>query len=98
MGLDIMFDREQALAAELELRKLPRASEAEVAQAIEDGETENYVAFLREEVEYVVVPYMRVLVENGGINCIAVRANKWGSIYQPLTAWLKEHNIEWSES
>lgn len=97
MGLDIMFDREQALTAGLELRKLPRASEAEVAQAIEDGEEWAYIILLREEVEYMVTPYLRVLVENTGTNCIAVRANKWGSVYQPLTAWLKKNNINWSE-
>ena len=27
-----------------------------------------------------------------------VRANKWGRLYDPLTTWLKEHNIAWVET
>ncbi len=30
-------------------------------------------------------------------NMIDIRANKWGSIYKPLTTWLKSNNIKWYE-
>lgn len=29
---------------------------------------------------------------------LSVRANKWGQTYFPLTAWLREHNINWYEA
>jgi len=99
MGLDISFNREQAIAAGLKLRKSAGLSWEEARERAKDGNGVDldYAKYLTQDREYVEVPDRDFLVENDGISSIVVRANKWGRTYEPLTQWLKANNIQWSE-
>lgn len=85
------------------------AAELEVLQGTGDL---GYLAWLRSSADFFEVPYGDHFVEaatskylKGGLEGIpenwtvslVVRANKWGNTYDPLTAWLRTNNIEWSE-
>lgn len=96
MGLDIAFDRDQAIEAGLVLTTVENGTPAAIARAEEDND-QSYARYLRGKTEYVHVPDTHMLVANGGLDCICVRANKWGRVYEPMTKWLKDNNIEWSE-
>lgn len=98
MGLDIAFNREKAIAAGLVLYKDTVGTAESIAQASdEDGYDAGYIEYLTREREYVRVPNCDYSVENDGITDIIVRANKWGRTYAPLTQWLTENNITWTE-
>lgn len=54
--------------------------------------------YAEDEEEIVAVPGCEHFVSNDGAgDNIVVRANKWGNTYAPLTEWLTEHSIPWSE-
>lgn len=99
MGLDISFNREQAIAAGLQLNMLARSTEEEIAEALQGpyAEDKDYIQYLQRVEEVVHIPGTEYVAENGGVDTIVIRANKWGSIYGPITSWLRSHNIEWSE-
>lgn len=98
MGLDISFDRNKALAAGLQTKIVRNGSDEDVRIATVWGEDENYIQWLQESSECVIIPFTEALVTNDGVvDRIVVRANKWGKNYLPLTLWLKHHNIEWDE-
>lgn len=97
MGLDVAFNRQQALNAGLKLVTETNGTKQQVAEAMLEGRTE-YADWLAQTIEYIVCPRNQYLVANGGADgMIVVRANKWGQIYEPLTKWLKANNIQWSE-
>ena len=99
MGLDIAFNRKQAIEAGLVLTKERNGTDDAIARAKELGDTE-YLKYLNGVSECVKVPGANHLVYSGGSTDdidIIVRANKWGRTYAPLTQWLKANNIEWSE-
>ena len=81
MGLDISFELNKALEAGLQISNLEEDGRYELCLQVPGKET--YIA-----------AYLSIYDD---IIDIQVRANKWGSSYAPLTEWLKEHNIEWSE-
>lgn len=98
MGLDIRFNRSEALAAGMEVRTVRNGDDHDIQIAQEYESVPGYVAWLQESSECVIVPSTGALVTNDGIgDTIVVRANKWGRNYLPLTLWLKHHNIEWDE-
>jgi predicted ThiF/HesA family dinucleotide-utilizing enzyme len=98
MGLDIAFNREAAIAAGMQLKTERVGSDEEISTAERTTpEDACYLSYLRKVAEYIVVPGTNSMVENGGVDHIVVRANKWGRTYEPLTTWLKANNIEWSE-
>ena len=99
MGLDLVFNKADAVAAGLVTKICPRGSASEIAEAIEEGDLQ-YIEYLKREITLIQVP----LVFDGwwldggsDPNQIVVRANKWGQSYGPLTEWLKSKNIVWSE-
>lgn len=97
MGLDIAFNRAAAIAAGLELITEARDPEG-AALWPDDKEMQDHC---NEIVTYVKVPDTNVLVEDGAYETserIAIRANKWGSVYGPMTEWLERHGISWTES
>lgn len=99
MGLDIAFNREAAIKAGLVIKQERNGSEASIAAAKADPhEDTDYVAYL-ERVENVVdVPGTALRVADGGdAEDIIVRANRWGSVYEPLTDWLATNKILWTE-
>ena len=96
MGLDIAFNREKAIAAGLQLSKMANGTEDSIAAA-QECEDADYLAWLQREEEVVHVPGTNMVTTNDGVSAIVIRANKWGSIYGPMTTWLKANNIEWTE-
>jgi len=99
MGLDIAFNRQQVIDAGLVLEMVPNATDEQLAFALEDEYPDpNYIQWMYESTECVHVPYCNHLVSNDSIgDTIVVRANKWGKTYEPLTAWLTQHDINWNE-
>lgn len=97
MGLDIAFNKAAAIAAGLKLSKSINGTEQSIAIAKSCGDDPEYLAWLQKEIELVHVPGTEFVTDNGGVDDIVIRANKWGQIYAPMTTWLKANNIEWSE-
>lgn len=97
MGLDVAFNRQQALNAGLKLVNESNGTSEQIAEAMLEGDNQ-YANWLAQTTEYIVCPENEYLVANGGVDgMIVVRANKWGQIYAPLTNWLIANNIQWSE-
>ena len=99
MGLDIAFDRKKAIAAGISTKMIQNgcAESIACAQASECPDLD-YLAWLSEEQLCIQVPGMEGWVSDDGVGKdFVVRANTWGRVYGPLTTWLREHNIEWSE-
>ena len=98
MGLDISFNRSEALAAGMEVRTVRNGDDYDYHFAQDCGSDPAYVSWLQESSECVIIPFIGSLVTNDGVDdVVVVRANKWGNNYLPLTRWLKYHNIEWDE-
>jgi hypothetical protein len=97
MGLDISFNREQAIKAGLELVTLDHRHDLEdISTDLQDDL--DFMRWANEKVVCIKVPETGHLVEDDGVpEYITVRANKWGRTYYPLTDWLKANNIEWDE-
>lgn len=104
MGLDIAFSRSKAVAAGIKLTKSCNGTAAQIREAIamageSDGYMDHsYVDYLSRENTLIEVPYSDHYVQDDGTKAeIVVRANRWGSTYAPLTQWLKENDITWTE-
>ena len=94
MGLDVAFDRLLTTDAGMEFDSLPNSDRTEF-DADEDPE---YVAWCQESTPCVRVPGTNFwLADDGYDKHIVVRANKWGRAYAPLTKWLRDNNIPWTE-
>ena len=90
MGLDLAFDRNEAIEAGVVIRSI----ESDDYRYDSNGEEEVFQI----TVEVVDIPGTDHCVENNGCNgSIVLRANHWGGTYKPMTDWLKEHGIEWGE-
>ena len=99
MGMDLYFNKQQAIDAGLKFSITePRGSAQEIQDAECTGDA-SYVEFLRQCPEVLKVPnaehYVEVVVLEDNI---AVRANPWGPTYAPLTRFLEQHNIPWVEA
>lgn len=99
MGLDIAFDRKKAVAAGISMKMIPNGDAESIARAEADECPDpDYIAWLKAEELCVQVPGMEGWVSDDGVGTeIVVRANKWGQVYGPLTAWLRANNIQWDE-
>ena len=98
MGLDISFNRSEAVAAGMEFKTVRNGDDYDYHFAQDYGSDPTYISWLQESSECVIIPFTGALVTNDGIgDTIVVRANKWGRNYLPLTLWLKHHNIEWDK-
>lgn len=99
MGLDVAFDRKQALAAGMIMSTQTNGTEEEIQQAEAGGSSADYVAWLKEGNDFVQLPGMSSWLHDGGVGeHVVVRANKHGAVYHPLTYWLKANNISWTEA
>jgi hypothetical protein len=97
MGLDISFNRKKALAAGIEVQISTRGTQDEILAAFLNDDPAGY-SYLAELITLVRVPGMKSWIEDDGYeDYFAVRANKWGRTYTPLTNWLKAHDIPWDE-
>lgn len=95
MGLDISFNRAKALKAGLTL--VTTVNDPDPSQSMAK-EYPDYLEWAAKTIECIRVPGADHMVENDGIGeFIAVRANKWGNTYYPLTNWLKANDIIWDE-
>lgn len=105
MGMDVAFNRGQALAAGLVTRTERRGTDQQIRMAkhvIERGDVDqpdqDYLDYLEEITTDIQVPDAGHWVEDDGAGeHIVVRANKWGRTYAPLTQWLRANNISWTE-
>ena len=102
MGLDVAFNREQALRAGLTLKIERLGTDEQIERAKQDiadgNEDPDYLDFLTKIETLVKVPNADHYTDDGGTDTdIIVRANKWGYTYAPLTEWLASKGIEWSE-
>ena len=99
MCLDIAFSRSLALAAGATLTKHREGTDEQIANAKLDIPVDTfYVQYLESVNEYFQFPNYPYIISNSGTdNSIIIRANKWGSLYKPLTEWLINNNITWSE-
>ena len=99
MGLDISFNRSEAVKAGLEIVQVPHGTPEEIAREIEtpDGNP-RYMKWLMESSSHIKVPGTDLVVKDDGPDThISVRANYWGPVYEPLTDWLRANAILWSE-
>jgi hypothetical protein len=97
MGLDVSFSRSKAIAAGMQLKMLRNGTDEESRAAYEQGD-DSYAQWLLQEEECIEIPTVGGYTSNHGCDDrISVRANKWGMIYYPLTAWLRENGILWDE-
>lgn len=93
MGLDVAFNRAQAVAAGMEFKSIPNDGKFD-----DEDDDADYIAWCKASTDCIKVPSTDYYVADDGVgDNICVRANKWGTSYAPLTAWLTKHNIEWSE-
>lgn len=104
MGLDIKFNLAAAMAAGLTTTVERNGSDAEIESAEGDYHDEptqacsDYIVWLRESITMGTIPAypfcftVDIIEENAH-----VRANKWGTLYAPLTQLLKDANILWDE-
>ena len=102
MGLDISFNREEAIEAGMETSAMRNGSDASIQLAEEDEANgtpnqDGYLEWLYEVQQVIRVPGMEHWVNDEGLDTCIVRANKWGRTYKPLTEWLTYNAIEWSE-
>lgn len=73
MGLDLYFNRKEAVDAGLQFTSL-------------------------KDEDCILVPGTDINVSADHIeDSICVRANQWGRVYAPMTAWLIDNNITWKE-
>ena len=92
MGLDVSFDGKKAVDNGM-LVELYRPGYLDEINADYPASARNFM-------------YLLHVPDSGGIctdveitddGSFIVRANKWGHVYEPLTTWLKQHEIEWGE-
>ena len=104
MGLDIAFNRAAAVEAGIQFEMIPNGDAIrikEVEQELLDNpdsyNTIEYLKWLKRVDRCILVPGTDHYVEEGGVDDIIVRANRWGNTYWPLTEWLAANNIKWTE-
>ncbi len=105
MGLDISFNKEQAVKAGMSLSTERVGTDAQIAEArkLGDGDSDYLNHLLEEEIfarisEYAFFFTVNESAEIDGTITLFARANKWGNLYKPLTNFLTKHGIEWDES
>lgn len=93
MGLDIGFKRKAAEKAGLVFKIIPNDG------CYNEDDDPDYISWCKASHECIAVPGTDHYVSNdtGSDEYVVVRANKWGSTYYPLTAWLIKNNIDWDE-
>lgn len=97
MGLDIAFNRADAVAAGMVITRELNGCAESIARTSE-AEDPDYWRWLQEEVDVILIPGTDLrTTASGGSDDLIVRANKWGRMYEPLTTWLKANGITWSE-
>ena len=104
MGLDIKFNLSDALAAGMAMRKevTGSAQEIEIAEQQYAEEpsvaNQNYIDWLKADQQLGGIPGYALFFNVEVVESNAyVRANKWGSLYDPLTSFLGTNNIPWHE-
>lgn len=106
MGLDVSFDLSKARKAGIvEFKYMSNGSPESIASAKEANEDPDYIAWLEEAPLHLRLATNDLFISNpfGWANCevyggdVIVRANKWGSLYAPLTERLQRAGITWSE-
>ena len=98
MGLDLSFNKQQALAAGLIITLETNGNQDMIEAAIINNDDPDYIQWLKSDVYVMHVPTTDIKVDISiGYGLIIVRANKWGRVYEPLTDWLKAKNINWEE-
>jgi hypothetical protein len=97
MGLDIMFNKEKALLAGLQLTTTTNGMPEDIAQARAEGDN-NHAEWLAEEIQLTQLPGTDLnVIVNEFDHDYSIRANPWGRVYAPLTDWLRSHDIPWIE-
>lgn len=97
MGLDISFNKEAAVKAGLVLEEGQRGTEEAVERTRKAGD-KDYLGFLTETCTFMTIPDYDYCTEASVFEeRVIVRANKWGRLYGPLTAFLKANDIPWEE-
>lgn len=102
MGLDIIFDAGKAIDAGMEIRvgyNDYRALSADGYPDCEKVEMCHYFTLpgMEENGESFNAEIWLTNFQHSGNLCGSVRANPWGRVYGPLTSWLSEKGIDWSE-
>lgn len=113
MGMDVAFSRKDALEAGMQCVTVPNGSFNEIVDQAEScakydyltpdfkwNQEQAYLEWLCKEDQCIEVPGTNNIVADGGVDCsedIIVRANRWGRVYEPLTRWLSENDITWTE-
>jgi len=99
MGLDVVFNKQQAIDAGMRVWMEQNGHDWEVEQATKDGMSLDYIAWLKEQSQVCRIPgeYFMSNCDDIGEDRVMVRANKWGQTYAPLTTFLSENNISWEE-
>jgi hypothetical protein len=104
MGLDIKFNLVEAMVAGMTIHAKQTGSSSAIANAelavAEDpcDQNQEYLSWLEEVCVYADIPHYPNSFVLEVIDTKAyVRANKWGSLYEPLTTFLRDNNIIWDE-
>ncbi len=103
MGLDISFNKEQAVKAGMSLSTERVGTDAQIASAEGNGDIAYLGYLLGEETLAHISEYVNFFTVSEGTDqddtiILFARANKWGNLYKPLTNFLTKHGIEWDES
>lgn len=98
MGMDVFFDREAAEKAGMTFEVRPRCTPEEREEILRMYPHDRFYCEWAEQSEEIAhIPHTDIRVENTGYDCVCLRANRWGRVYEPLTDWLKANGIEWAE-
>ena len=102
MGLDIHFNKEQAINAGLVIAIMPNGTAEEIAEeTASEYADQEYIAWLAQERQFIQVPNCNPVfyteAQDSEQGDLIVRANKWGRVYAPLTDWLLANKIDWLE-
>jgi hypothetical protein len=104
VGLDIKFNLSAAVIAGMAIRTETIGDKEAIAMA-EKEYAENAYPTAKEFLDWVsstilvatIPEYIESFVVDAFENDAVIRANKWGSLYKPLTSFLEVNNIPWEE-
>ena len=98
MGLDIAFDRNEAIAAGMDVKHERNGSDGAIQEELtllnEGNGDARHLAWLQEHTTIVKLPNIDWwLVDGGNKTETVVRANRWGDSFAPVMAFLTMNKI-----
>ena len=98
MGINIVFDKQKAIDNGMTFFNSINGNAGEIEEAVDRGCAKEFIDWLRKPVVLINVPNAPLSVaveEHDGL--WVCPANHWGKVYDPLTTWLRQNEIIWTE-